>query len=342
MMQDPMDVLFAGLREDNRLIQAEAARLLGELGSRDAVGPLLDYVRYSRWHAKTTGFHALAQIGDRSVCDVIRPLVDLPNSSNDWYWYGCRSVRAAAAVALLTLGDEGGAHYLTELADKGDDVFYAWFAPALLRLPDDPPAAAALKKRITVESFLQEGSRQVRRTDPGVIAMIAEALGVIGTDAAREVLMELLQFRSRYVRGQATLSLMEATPTDEQVAAVEDVAENDPTDFARIKASLALAKAGRAEYGDKLRTSVDRCDDSFDEAVAVEAIGILGRSEDFDLVATRLRHEAPYVRQCAVEALERIDPDAAAERAEACRQDPEIRVRMQAAKLDAARKGAQQ
>jgi len=338
MAYDPMEVLLDGLRTDERLVQAEAARLLGELRSPRAVGPLVDYVRHARWHAKTAGFHALAQIGDRSVCDAIRHLVDNPNCSDDWYWYGCRSVRAAAAIALLALGDQTGAGYLHELADRDDNVFYAWFAPAILRLPDDPPAAVRLKARLTVGRVCGEDAAPVRRTEPGALTMAAEALGLLGGAEACERLMELLSFRSRYVRGQAAVSLLSCSTADEHLTAVAELAESDPTDFARIRAAQALCAAGRMEYAEQVRSAVERCADPFDRAVALQVLGSLGRAEDRDLVLGMLSHPDGYVRQCAVEALERIG-DAPETALAACRKDPDVRVRMQTAKYDLAREG---
>jgi len=341
MAYDPMGVLFEALRMDNRLAQAHAAYLLGELGRPSAVGPLLDYVCYSRWHGKTAGFHALARIGDRSVCPAIRPLVDLPNSSDDWYWYGCKSVRAAAAVALLALGDESGEEYLTSLAERNDDVFYAWFAPALLRLPDEPPAAARFKARLTVDCLAGEGARGTRKVEPGVMAMVAEALGIIGGDDACRALLGFMGFHSRYVRGQAVVSLLAAAPTDEHVAAARDMADGDETDFARIKAALALARTGRDERLAQLREMAEGCEDPFDTAVALQALGEVGRAEDVDRVAGHLGCDDPYVRQMAIEALERIDAEGAAQRVQPLRDDPDIGVRLQAAKLYAALNGGQ-
>jgi HEAT repeat protein len=337
--QQPLQVLFAALRMDDCLVQAEAARLLGELRAPQATGPLVDYVRYSRWYAKTSGFHALAQIGDRSVCKTIRPLVDLPNCSDDWYWYGCKSVRASAAVALLALGDDSGAPYLEGLAEKNDDVLYAWFAPAVLRLPDELAATVALKATITVESFFDMATRTPRRTDPSMVAMGAEALGLVGSPAARDALLCLLAYHSRYVRGQAAVSLLGASSEARHIAAVAELAEKDPTDFVRIKAAAALCTAGRAQYVGTISAAIRRCEDDFDRAVAVEALGRLGREEDLELVASQLGHRDPYVRQCAVESLDDIGGQQAHDAVSQRMDDPDLRVRLQAAKFFARREG---
>ncbi len=67
-----METLFAGLRSQDVLARADAARLLGELRRREAVGPLVAYVAECRHCTKTAGIEALAKIGDASVCPVLR------------------------------------------------------------------------------------------------------------------------------------------------------------------------------------------------------------------------------------------------------------------------------
>jgi len=333
----PFDALVRALRSPDAVAAAEAARLLGELGRRQAVRHLLRYVSTSRHYHKTLGFEALARIGDASACPALRRLVARPNVRDDWYWYGCRGVRAAAAVALLALGDDGGAAYLRELADKQDDVFYCWFGPAILRLPPATAAARELKARITVEALHDPGARRTRHTDPGVVTMKAETLGLLATPAACQALLDLMRFHSRYVRGQAVLSLLQASRAPEHLKAAEALADGDPTDFVRIKAALALARSGRPGRAAFIAQAAASLEDLFDRAVAIEALGLVGGKEHGPVVARQLREADPYVRQCALEALERIDPGAAGRAAQRLVKDKALRVQLQAAKVLAAR-----
>jgi HEAT repeat protein len=332
-----MDVLLAGLLAEDYLVQADAARLLGELGRREAVGPLVKYVTECRNYAKVAGLEALARIGDKAACPALRRLVEWPNVPDDWYWYCQRSVRAAAAVALLALGEEGGAPYLHLLADKQDDVFFAWFAPAILRLGKGPPAAVEIQARITPEAVLLPGSGRTRYTNPGTAAMAAEALGLLATPRAREQLHELARHWSRYVRGRAAMGLAARGAPEVDVLFVEELAEGDATDFVRIQASLALAKAGKAGWAEKIAAAAGRLRDPFDLAVAVEAVGLSARSRLAPAVRKRLSHADPYVRQTAVEALNRLGGDPALVRGRV--RDPSPRVRLSAAKFLAAREG---
>ncbi len=332
-MAPAVEMLFQGLRADDRFVQAEAARLLGELRLPEAAPPLVEFVSRFGWHTKLVGFHALANLGDRSVCPALRPLVDAPACFNDWYWYGCKSVRAAAAVALLALGDEGGAPYLRELADKDDDVFFAWFAPTILRLDDSPPAAAELKARLTVETILRPDSRKLRQGEPGALTMVAEALGLLQGPAACEKLRGLLRHRSRYVRGQAAGSLLKASSAPQDVAAVAELADADPTDFVRIKAHEALACAGRDDAGAKIAELANLAADWFDRAVAVEALRGLGLTQYASLVRVLLTRPDPYLRRCAIEALERLDLEGSRSAVAACLDDGDALVVLQAAKF---------
>ncbi len=162
-----MAVLIAGLQSGDPIVQADAARLLGELRAREAVGPLLNYVCTDPHYAKTAGLEALARIGDPSVCPRIRQLMSDPHVPNDTPWYGYQSVRVAAALALLSLGDESGAATLQGIIDatakdrSPEDAakwaLYAWFGPAVLELPDGLESAQEVEAGDDVREPLPRG-----------------------------------------------------------------------------------------------------------------------------------------------------------------------------------------
>jgi HEAT repeat protein len=334
----PMDTLIAALLSEDCLEQADAARFLGEIGRREAVPPLVKYVVECRNYAKVAGMEALARIRDASACPALRRLVKWPNVPDDWYWYCHRSVRAAAAVALLTLGDETGAAYLAELADKQDDVFFAWFAPAILRLPDRPRAAKELKGRITVQTLSQGGPGTTRFTNPCTAAMVTEALGLLPPAEARPRLRDMARSASRYVRGQAALGLLAQAAPDEDVLFVKEMAKKDLTDFVKVKASLALARAGKSGWIQSLAAACGKIRNPFDLAVALESLGAAGRREHAPVVQKRLGHSAPCVRQAAIEAMDRLGGDTKA--VAKCVKDRNPRVRLSVARYLAVREGA--
>ena len=345
---EPLAVLIAGLESDDPVVQADAARLLGELRAREAVGPLLNYVCTDPHYAKTAGLEALARIGDPSVCPRIRQLMSDPHVPNDTPWYGYQSVRIAAALALLSLGDEDGAATLQGIVDatakdrSPEDAakwaLYTWFAPAVLELPDGLESARKLKQEMTFESLYP-----AEKKDPGQIVVIARALGMLKTEQSLGKLVELLKFHSRYVRASAAVNLLAASPTPEHTAAVAELAEKDPTEFVRIKASLALALAGDDKYLPVLVKAADSAEDGLVRAAAVEALGLLHQRACVALLMRQLRQANPFVRLSAIQALDRLDcGETVAVAVAGCRQDANPRVRLYAAKYFAARRGAVQ
>lgn len=338
--ENPFDLLLAALEADDDIVQADAARLLGELGSARALPALGRYVTECRYYSKTAGLDALGRIDDPAAVPVLGHVLAEPNVDDDWFWYCRRAVRASAAVALLALGDGGGAAYLGELADNNDDVFFCWYAPALLRLADDLPGVAQLKARITVESLIKPGRRRTRNSEPGLMAVKTEALGLIGTpEACRAITDHSMIFLSRYVRGQAALSLLGADAGAEHIARVEALLADAGTDFVRIKASLALALAGRPGHVALIAEAAGLLEDAFGRAVAVEALGLVGDAAGAETLEAQLDHGDAYVRQCAIEALERVGTPGAKDAAERMLGDKSVRVRLQAAKLLAAAGG---
>lgn len=334
----PPPVLLEALKLDDPILPADAARLLGDLGSPAAVGPLIEYVQTSGYYAKTAGMDALGRLGDGGVCGALRALADDPRVDDDsGWWYGSTSVRLAAAIALLALGDDSRGEWLldddkskTEI-DRKEWALFAWFAPAVLRLPDGLDATRRLKRRITVEA-LSADSREAHR-----FIHRCDALGLLGTDAAVSVLVAMLGHASRYVRGRAAVNLLRASDRGYHADRVVWVAHNDPTDFARVKACEALSHHGRHLYGRRLKAMFDTAlYDPFDRAAATESLGLLGDVSALEILAQHTRNDDPYVRLCAVEALERLGTPPALVALNERADDKDLRVRMQVAKAMAA------
>jgi len=333
----PPKLLLEGLASDDLIIGADAARLLGDLGSKAAVGPLLDYVTNCPYYAKTAGLDALARIGDRSAVERIRGVFADPRVDSDvTWWYGSTAVRLGAGLALLTLGDDSPAEWLLDEDTSRDEVdrrnwaMFCWFAPAVLRLPDTLKATRRLKKRITVEKLTVD-SNDVHR-----FVVRCDALALLGTDEATSALVGFTGHLSRYVRGRAAVRLLGVSDHRGHVDRVVSMAQNDRTDFARIKACEALGREGRSFYARRVAEMAARTPDPFDKAAAVESLGALGAADHLGVVIRSAGAEDPYLRLCAVEALDRIGTPAAIEAAGRRMDDPDMRVRMQAAKCIAA------
>lgn len=342
-LTDPFDILLAPLFGDDFVLLADAARLLGELGDARAVEPLCRAVTESRHYTKGVACLALGSIGDPAAVPALQQVVDEPAVYDDWFWIDCQAVRAAAAVALLALGDEGGAALLQEMAERGSDLLFSYYAPTVLRLPESTPAARQLKLRVTPQRIGELRERKLPMREPGRLVFQAEAFGLLGTPEAQATLRQWLGHTSRYVRGAAAVALLAADPSEKNVARVEHVADADATDFARLKASLAVALAGSAERAAFIATASAALEDPFNRAVAVEALGLIGdRRAHADIVASQSRHPDAYVRLCTIEALERLSADGGPGAARRLLDDADPRVVLQAARLLAALEGGKE
>ncbi len=328
---EPPKLLLEALKTDDLVLNADAARLLGDLGSPRAVGPLVDYVTHNRRYVKTAGLDALARIGDRGACPPVRRLVDEPNVANDAWWYGYASVQIAAILALMALGDDSRADFLIETEEEHLCwALFTWFGPTAMRLPDRSEAARRLKARMTIENLEPD------KADSGQVIIICDTLGLVATPGARQVLVGHLGHLSRYVRARAAGNLLAMSDRGEDVHGVERMAARDPAMFARIKAAQALVMKGYKRYAEPIVLAAVLADDPFDRAAALDSLGLIGRREHVSLIADQLKAKDSYVRLCAAEALDRIGTGAAVAAVANVKNDPDMRVRLQAAKCLAA------
>jgi HEAT repeat protein len=254
----------------------------------------------------------------------LRELLAQPNTHDDWYWVGHRGLKASIAVALLTLGDDAGAAYLHALADKNDDVFYAWLAPAILQLPDSK-AAAGIKKRLTAEAILKPPPGSTRRSEPGLQVMKAQALGLLPGAESTAALLELTRFHSRYVRAEAAKSLLRIAPAKRGV--VQKLHQKDRTDFVRSQTARALGLAG------PLSRLAATAEDPLDRATALEGLAELHPPTAAGIIQKQVGHPHPYVRQSALESLEKVDAKRARPVAKKLVKDADPRVRLTAHKV---------
>lgn len=321
--------LLAGLRAADSLTQVEAARLLGEVGGDWAVDPLAEHAAASRHYTKTVAIESLRRIGARRAAATMRRLVAAPNVPDDWYWHGFRSVRAAAALALLEWGDEFGIPTLEAMAEKGDVVFFVWYAPTILRLPDAISSARKLKERLTPATLCDGAGPAPIPVDPAHWVMVIEALETIGTPVAAEHVQSLLGHFSRYVRGRAVTALAAMVPATGRSLARRLFVE-DPAEFTRIQAARALARGGDLPVVNDLERIAMSAGDPFDQAVALRALGEIGDPRRAAPAEAALSHADPWVRQAAVESLPRMGAPSAETAVRHALNDPAPTVRLQA------------
>lgn len=291
------DILRDALSGSDPVLASEAARLTGEWNGRALIPVLIENARYSRFYSKVSAIFALARLSAAEAVPCLTDLVSEPNVPDDHYWYGCKSVRAAAAVALLHLGSKAGISYLRDLAEAKDNVFFRWFAPELLRME----AAAQLHGFLTVDNLCSIEKRNsyadTAYTEPGMLCMLCEALGLIPDPLADEHLAFYMDFHSRYVRGQAYRSLYFRHRDERTVQKISEQAERQNTDFDRVvsaevrqDSAVLLQMAGQAPSG-------------FDRGSALDALGAISSPLLQEACRVGVRDKEPYVRRCAVERL---------------------------------------
>jgi HEAT repeat protein len=285
----------------------------------------------SGYYSKTSGFFALQQIGDASVCDDILPLVEQPNVYNDFIWRHRVMVQAACALTLLKLGDQRGADLFIAEWDKPGSwqirLAAIFYAPAILSLP----GTTDIIKRIQTKYYgFALYNKNIQR--PARLYFICQALGTIGTPKACDQLKWLLNWPSRYVRGAALTALLKAAPTPENIQLVTKTVQEDNTSFVQLRAAQALYACGQPGQVELIKRLAGSCPESFEQAVAIEALGILQQKDCTPLFIKGLSQANPYVRTCAIEALDRIQAAAHLPLIHKMLDDSNPIVRLQAAK----------
>jgi HEAT repeat protein len=297
-MKNASEILKSGLTYVDPLVNAEAARLIGDWNVRALIPELIEHARFHRFYSKVAAFYSLARMSATEAIPHLKALVDDPNVSNDWYWTGYKGVRAAAAVSLLQLGNDAGVPYLLESAKAGQSVFFRWFAPALLRLKTPPPELVGyLTLENLCSSDAQKRLRDTAYSEPGMLCMLCEALGVIGDPAAEERLEFYLGHYSRFVRGQAYRSLYLRRPDKATAQKIGENAKKFGTDFDRLVA--AEVQKDSVTLSDIARHAPA----AFDRGSAIDALAAISSPALTEAGKLALEDADLYVRQCAVEAL---------------------------------------
>ena len=236
-MKSPLETLREGLAHSDPLVAAEAARLIGEWNGTALIPDLIDYARHNRFYSKVASFYALASLSAKEAIPHLAQLVEDPNVSDDWYWYGAKGVRTAAAVSLLQLGNKAGVPWLGGLAEKKSDVFFRWFAPTLLRLKPVPELHAYLTLQNLCDVDRQKSFDGAEFSEPGRLCMLCEALGLIDDPAAAPRIEFYFNHYSRFVRGRAYRSLHLRQPGNATSAKIAAAAKKHATDFDRLVAA---------------------------------------------------------------------------------------------------------
>jgi HEAT repeat protein len=301
-----LSLLPAALHGNDPYLSADAGRLIGTWRLNAAIPDLLRHVQTSPLYSKVAAIESLAKLAPPEARDCLAPVFENPGVPDDFYWVQYKGVRAAAAIALLQLGDTAGVEWLKDRLTHKDASVFRWYAPALLRVSNPlPPALANL---LTLEALCNPAHRDAMDlppySDPGNVCMLCEALALVEDPAADEDLRFYMNFFSRFVRGQAYRSLYHRHPTPVTLREIHAAALHHGTTF-------DLAVCAILEGDIPALTQFTRSAETpFDRATAVDGLATLTPSPESDAaLLAALEDPDAYVRQCAVEALGTRPPD---------------------------------
>jgi HEAT repeat protein len=301
-----LSLLPAALHGNDPYLSADAGRLIGTWHLDAAIPDLLHHLRTSPLYSKVAAIESLAKLSPPETRDCLVAVFQNPVVPDDFYWVQHKGVRAAAAIALLGLGDTTGVDWLKDRLTHQDPSVFRWYAPALLRVSHPlPPALAPL---LTREALCNPAHRDAMDpptySDPGNVCMLCEALALVEDPAADEDLRFYMNFFSRFVRGQAYRSLHQRHPTPATLHEIRTAAHRHGTPF-------ELAVCATLESDIPTLTQFSRnAEIAFDRATAVDGLATLPASPESDAaLLAALADPDAYVRQCAVEALGTRPPD---------------------------------
>lgn len=326
-----LQILTQTLHGKDPLLAAEAARLIGDWGLQAMVPDLVRNLETSRFNAKVSSLYALEKLApsESLFCEIF----EAPNVPDDFYWMGFKSVKTAAAIALIKSGNPVGVEWLTRLADASDAVLLRWFAPAMLRLPRSSPVSGLLTLDLLCSKSLRDAASDPKYTDAGQLCLLCEALGLIEDPGALEHLEHYAKFHSRFVRGQAYRAINKRSPHPTTTKKIGSWASQGGTDHDLV---VAAAIAGN---GTELRRLAKDAPIGFDRATAMDA---MPPTEEFlqDLLRG-LKDKDPCARLFAVERLGLSDLPAAWDALENCsHQETRLHVQCALAAVLAAKKEA--
>lgn len=247
-------------------VRRMAARVLGELGAREAVGVLIEALADSSYEVQIDAASALAGLGDPSAIEPLLRLLEQPH--NDGRARGCAALYLTNSTLLkgLTIQQRQRllAFLLTALVDIHESIWVRLHSAGALGRLGDKNAVPVL-----VGALGDKNSR--------LRASVARALGSLGGGDAIRRLIDLLQLeKDGEVKAAAIYALVDADAKD----SIEFIraALSDESGFARYAAVHAVVEFGDNAAVDQLIILL-RDPDPYLRSYAIYAVGELG-SED--------------------------------------------------------------
>ncbi len=279
-----VDPLIHSLKDENSGVRSAAVRALGKIGGKAAVDPLIHSLKDENSGVRTTAAWALGKIGDKAAVD---PLIhSLKDEDSDVRW--------AAAEALGKIGDKAAVDPLIHSLKDDNSGIRSAAAEALGKIGD----------KAAVDPLIHS----LKDDNSGIRSAAAEVLGKIGGKAAVDPLIHSLKDDNSGIRWAAVRALGKIggkAAVDPLIHSLKD--DNSGIRWAAVR---ALGKIGDKAAVDPLIHSL-KDEDSDVRWAAAEALGEIGDKTAVDPLIHSLKDEDSGVRWAAVRALGKIGDKAA-------------------------------
>ena len=269
--------LLKALKDRDEIVRTHAARVLGEIGDREAVEPLIEALKEKSDHVRDLAADALGKIGDKKA---VEPLIGL---LKDKRW----EIRVDAAESLAYIGDIRAAGALKKLwKEDKNPVVQLSAAFGVVK------TTASKETYDFIVSVLKDKSSENRR-------YAALRLGDIGGEKSIHLLIDLLGNEDFSLRGGAYIALKKTGKKAVMPLTKMLSAEKSDT---RHLAALALMDIGDKRAIEPLIEALKTGLTS----TAATALGGLGDKKAVEPLINALRHENKHYRSRAAGALEKL------------------------------------
>ncbi|MEA3488865.1 MAG: HEAT repeat domain-containing protein, partial [Candidatus Omnitrophota bacterium] len=289
-MVDAYNECIAALSSNDPADRSIAAGILGELGDKLAVEPLLEKLSDPDPNVRQAVVRALGKLGDKLA---VEPLLEKLSDPDP-------AVRRAAAESLKKSGaakTQMVDGYIKALSSL-DETVCMEAAETLGRLGDKGAVEPLLKK--------------LSDPDPGVRKAVAIALGELGDKRAIEPLLSMLSDPDPGVRRAVTVALRKLRATRAQMVDGYIKALSSSNKIACMEAAEALGRLGdERAFGPLLERLLD-WHKGFSRTVAT-ALGKLGDKRAVEPLLWRLSDSDPGLREAVAEALGKLGDKRAVE-----------------------------
>lgn len=318
-IQDPADVghVLPMLEDRDERVVGEAFFALGQMGSDDAVGALVEVCTSGSVAHKMMAAEALGKIGGDQAVETLMNLLHEFRAE----------IRAAAAMGLARAADESAIPALL-IAAEDPDPDVAWRAIYALEkveskkvggriakfLEPDRPAIVRAYTARTLGKQKYAGAvdglcKALESDDIRLVVNAANALGDIGKAKAVEPLGKVLASHpSHHARTAAATALGKIKKKRGKEFLIQ--ALMDPSTEVRVASIYALT----AILGDNARMFIDQAMDDGSLLVRAAAVECIGEAEiedrAGDLMKMAQEDDEVIMREAAVKALGHIDEDA--------------------------------